>query len=99
MQVALADLRLTAGQLVGVEFMQFDGKFSGFYFHWVQLLALEELGVATMSFARAEAPHMQDILQALDLILTFPDLSGISSEKHHIMDKDWISRAMRCAPD
>lgn len=99
MKVAMGDLRLAAGQLVGVEFLQFDGNFSGFYFHWVQLLALEELGVATMSFTRAEAPHMQDILQSLDLVLAFPDAPGVASKKQHIMDKDWISHAIRRAPD
>ncbi len=98
MHAALDDLRLTSGQMVGVEFLPDAGQFSSFYFHWVKLLAFEVLGVATMSFARAEAPQMQEILGSLDLIMVFPDAVDMSTKRLHVMNKDWITRTMSGAP-
>lgn len=99
MLAALRDLNVLRGQHVGVEFLPELKNFPSFYYHWVKLLALEGLGVATMSFARAEAPYMKEILGALDLVLVFPDAPDIPARRQHVMDKDWITQAMARAPD
>lgn len=98
LQGALAGLGVKPGELVGVELFARAGKFSSFYFHWLTLLALEDLGAVSMSFARAEFPHMQDVLRTLDLALLFPDADGVPTPRRHVMDLDWITRTMASAP-
>lgn len=98
MLAALGDMPLTPGQMVGVEFLPGAGKFSSFYFHWLKLLALEALGVATLSFTRAEAPQMQQNLGALDFTLVFPEASKIPTKHQHVMTRDWITGTMARAP-
>jgi acyl-CoA synthetase (AMP-forming)/AMP-acid ligase II len=64
------------------------------YQHWLLLLACENLGVATASFARTEWQALPALLGAVDVVLTDGPLAGAPAATH-ALDADWFGRALQ----
>src|SRR5689334_2866578 len=69
--VALGDFGLSRGCVVAV-------GCTDIYRHWLLLLALEQLNVATASFDQREAPGAySDLLPHVDLVLSETPMAGV----------------------
>jgi len=94
---ALRELGVGAGETVAVEI-------TGFYRHWVMLLACEALGAATLSYNASETGPLGGRFAALDRVICSSEaaMAGMESagaEKIHIADQAWLADAARRDPE
>lgn len=63
---------------------------SDLYTHWLVLLALEHLGMATASFDTEEGHHATPMLARMDLVISDQVLSNERIKKQHPISADWL---------
>lgn len=84
MAAALQDLGLGEGQTAAVEI-------TGFYRHWVMLLACEALGAATMSYSQSEATVLAGYLASMDRVICAPGAEPEAARAIHVADDTWLN--------
>lgn len=94
---ALREMGVEAGEAVAVEV-------TGFYRHWIMLLACEALGAATLSYNASEAGPIGGRFAAMDRAIcsseaALADIGSIAAEKIHIADQDWLAGVARREPE
>lgn len=99
---ALAALDIGSGDTVAIEI-------TGFYRHWVKLLACEVLGAGTLSFNQSEIEALGDRFPALNHVVCSPDTGSrieafgeaaepentVQAPKVHVADRDWLTTVAR----
>ena len=87
--MALRDVGLVRGSTVAVGFC------SQVYFHWLLLLALEQLNVATASFDRREgSATYADLVAGADLVLSDTDLGHLAAKRQFLITPAWMQQAL-----
>lgn len=81
---ALREVGVTAGETVAVEI-------TGFYRHWVILLACEALGAGTMSYNQSETAALGDRFAALDRVICSTDAAPDGAKQVLVADHDWLT--------
>lgn len=99
---ALADFGVGTGEMVAVEI-------TGFYRHWVMLLACEALGAGTLSFNQSEIDALGHHFAVMDRVICSPDSGASIKAFHeaiepgptvrapqvHVTDQEWLSAVAR----
>jgi acyl-CoA synthetase (AMP-forming)/AMP-acid ligase II len=88
---ALKDFGLGPGDTVGV-------GCSGFYVHWMCLLALEALGGATFSYLPRAGGNVHPGIAGADLILCSPGDEPKAARRVHVADGDWTRSVRQSTP-
>ncbi|WP_161973830.1 class I adenylate-forming enzyme family protein [Hwanghaeella grinnelliae] len=93
---ALADFGIGPGDMVAIEI-------TGFYRHWVMLLACEVLGAGTLSFNQSEVDALGRHFRLMDRVICSSALNSEAFEaanepgyteqapKVHVTDQEWLS--------
>jgi 2,3-dihydroxybenzoate-AMP ligase len=69
------------------------------YVHWLLLLALERLGVASTSYRAEEGEAATPLLASTDLVLSEPHFPAVESKRHRSITPEWLRAAFACAED
>lgn len=85
---ALTDLGIRPGQSVAVEI-------TGFYRHWVMLLACEALGASSLSYNQSELPVLGTAIAAMDHVICGPGAEPEQASALHVADHDWLTAVAR----
>ncbi len=89
---ALGDLELPRGGVVAV-------GCTDIYTHWLLLLSLEQLNIATASFDQREAPAAySDLLPHVDLVLSQTPMAGVPTSRQFLITPAWMRDARARAP-
>jgi acyl-coenzyme A synthetase/AMP-(fatty) acid ligase len=80
---AMQGFGLTRGAWVGV-------GCADIYLHWVLLLALDRLGIATISMFRREKPGANRLLARLSLVISEWTYPGVPIKAHHAITPAWL---------
>jgi acyl-coenzyme A synthetase/AMP-(fatty) acid ligase len=89
---ALRELGLARGSTVAVQCRTIST-------HWLLLLALEQLNVATASFdAREGAPSHADLLLSADLVLTDAELGPVAVKRQFEVTPEWVRGVLAREP-
>jgi non-ribosomal peptide synthetase component E (peptide arylation enzyme) len=89
---AVGELGLTRSQSVAVEC-------TGFYLHWLLLLAFEAHGIATFSYKENEIPDFETMIADVDLVLCNPDGQPEMAKRTLPLTPEWVDAAFAHAPD
>ena len=89
MMTALQGFGLTRGAWVGVG-VAHDHQ----YLHWVMLLALDRLGIATVSLFSKEAPEAHRIFARLSLVISEWEFPGAPIARHHAITPAWLKTVL-----
>ncbi|HKX10164.1 MAG TPA: class I adenylate-forming enzyme family protein [Stellaceae bacterium] len=89
MITALQEFGLTRGAWVGVGVGNAHQ-----YLHWVILLALDRLGIATVSLFPKEAPEAYRILDRLSLVISEWEYPGAPIKRHHAITPAWLEKVL-----
>jgi 2,3-dihydroxybenzoate-AMP ligase len=81
---ALRALGLSAGSAVAV------GS-DDLYVHWLLLLGLERLGVASASYLAEEGELAAPLLASVDLVLSEPHFPRAQSSRHRAITPEWLA--------
>jgi len=81
---ALRELELARGQTVAV-------ACDDLYVHWLLLLALERLRIATMSYLSSERETYATLLASVDLVVSEPDSRPARARRHFAITAQWLS--------
>ena len=69
-----------------------------FYAHWLLVLALDALGVCSLSFEAGEIEYIEDTLSTVDRVLSAQNsVPSIASNWHHL-DQSWWQRTFNGIP-
>jgi 2,3-dihydroxybenzoate-AMP ligase len=63
-----------------------------FYVHWLLLLGLERLGIATASYQREENEEVAPLLAGVDLVISEVRPESDVGERHHAITEQWLQR-------
>jgi len=92
MVAALREFELGPGHTVGIEHRNL-------YLHWLLLMALEALGVLTLSFDQGEIPFIEETLVDMDLILCTPEQQLPDCKRVHALEQSWFDGVMTREPE
>ena len=71
-----------------------------FYIHWLLLLALERLNVATASYLSGEGPReCQALLAGVDFVLSEADFPTHGARRHSTISPAWVREALAREPE
>src|SRR5215475_5820709 len=62
------------------------------YLHWVILLALDRLGVATVSLFPQEGPAAFRIFARLSLVISDSEYPGAPIKRYHAITPEWLEQ-------
>jgi 2,3-dihydroxybenzoate-AMP ligase len=69
-----------------------------FYIHWLLLLGLERLGVATASLLDHEDRSSRPLLASADLVISEQAFPAESARRHHPITPAWLERVLALEP-
>ena len=69
------------------------------YVHWLLLLALERLRVASTSYRAEEADAASALLASADLVLSEPHFFAAKNKRHHSITPEWLRSVFGGAED
>ena len=65
-----------------------------FYPHWLLLLALERLGIASASYSPNEGVGSASLLASVDFVLSEIRPPGVPAERHRAVTPQWLERVL-----
>jgi len=68
------------------------------YIHWLLLLGLERLGIATTSLLDHEGRNSRPLLASADLVISEQALPAEWTRRHHPITSAWLERALALEP-
>ena len=89
---ALRALGLSAGSVAAI-------GCDDLYVHWLLLLALEQMGVASASYRAEESEVAAPLLVGADLVLSEPHFPEIESKRHFSITQEWLTGVFARAED
>lgn len=89
---AMRALRLSVGSVAAV-------GCDDLYTHWLLLLALERLGVASTSYRAEEGAAASVLLASADVVLSESHFPTAENKPHHSITPEWLSGVFGCAED
>ena len=92
MMTALQGFELARGAWVGVGVAHTHQ-----YLHWVILLALDRLGIATVSLFPQESAGAYRILARLSLVISEWEFPGALIKRHHAITTAWLEKVLALA--
>src|SRR5579859_509637 len=68
------------------------------YFHWLLLLAFEQLGIATATYLSSERSEIDTLIADADLVMAPPQDEAPAGKRHHAISDAWL-RGVFASPD